>query len=102
MIEKTIYNDLKFILLIIAAVIVAALAVCSEPSPEEQAQVDCVDALQDQLSGRQIGNLIHGASGERKDVSYSLKLWYCRKIGPRNVQEKIDWAKKNVKQGWFE
>jgi len=102
MIDKTIYNDLKLMLLLIAAVIVAALAVCSEPTPEEQAQNACVDALQSQLSGRQIGNLIHGASGERKDVSYSLKLWYCRKIGPDNVQEKINWATKNVKQGWFE
>jgi len=99
--DKQLFTDLKIALINILFIAgTLALYMCSEPSPQEKKETTCINALNEQLSGRQIRHLIHGANGTHKSVSYSLMVWYCKRIGPDNVQEKIDWAKRYVREGF--
>lgn len=100
MIDNIIKKDLLTVLTLVLTLIISACIMCSEESPERKAERKCTDALE-QLTGRQLGTLIHGAQKYKKPVSFSLKLWYCRKIGAENVQAKITWAQKNVKKEWY-
>lgn len=99
--DRQLFTDLKIALINILFIAgTLALYMCSEPSPQEKKEINCIHALDEQLSQRQVRHLIHGANGLNKSINYSLMVWYCRKIGPENVQEKITWAKRYVKKGF--